>query len=234
MSVSVVETDNDGGSGSSITVAMPSTLSGRLVVAVATNGPPSSVTWPAGWSVVVDDTDGDGSTSGMYVAWRDLNGTEGSSITVTLGDSQTYAWVWTRYSGHDAGAPDVSSVYDSGAANAVPDPPSLTPAGGSDEYMWVAVGATDSSDYNFIAGYPTNYSLGQIEAGFDTVGAAAPSVAMASRLLTAASEDPGAFSMDTDNDQSLAVTLALAPDAGTGPAMSVLAYLFRQMIGGYS
>lgn len=210
MAVAVVETGDGGDSsaGTTATISLPSTLSGRLVIVLATNGPPSSVTWPGGWTVLIDDTDGDGSTSGLYAAERELTGTEGTSIDVSLGSSQNWSYVWTRYTGNASAGAEAGTVATGDSAT--PDAPSLTPSGGSDEYMWIAAMGMDNGTTE-ITGYPTNYSLGQIKHDWADEGfSSAPGAGMASRLLTAASENPGTFAIDAA-DQWLANTFALAP-----------------------
>lgn len=209
MSIAVAETNEGGDSntGTSVSITMPSTKVGRLVICIATNGPPSSVTWPGGWDVLIDDTDGDGTTSGFYAAERELDGTEGSSITVTLGSAQNFSWVWTRYTGHGSAAALVATVAEGDSAT--PDPPNLD-ASLSKEYMWIASMGYDNGTTS-VDTFPSNYSLGQVshdwsEEGFSTT----PGVGMASRLLTASAENPGTFGIDAA-DQWLANTFALSP-----------------------
>lgn len=74
-----------------------------------------------------------------------------------------------------------------GAQQTNANPPSLSPAPGSREYLWLAIMGAEVGCS--ISAAPTNYGGLIAETGSGTSG----SVAMAYRLLTAGTEDPGTF-----------------------------------------
>ena len=105
--------------------------------------------------------------------------------------------------GHDGG-PLPSHFAVAAASSTAPNPASLTPSGGSANYLWLAVFHAGSNQP--ATGYPTNYTNGQ------TIGIASSGSATASaqRALTASSEDPGAFTIASSAAWA-AYTVAIKP-----------------------
>lgn len=96
--------------------------------------------------------------------------------------------------------------------NTVPNPPSLTPSGGSREYLWIAVGTLRSNigSSRSITGAPTNYSNLNGDLIANSSGHVA--VGTAERTLTASSENPGSFSVDSSSSVYAAgVTISIEP-----------------------
>jgi len=199
------ETDAGAGDGTAdIVVTMPSTKEGKLIVGVAHGTTGTTFSWPGGWTEMDDRDTG---SSGASWAYRDLNGTEGSSITVTASASGVTAWIWARVTGGASGDPDWN--YTVIAGTGPPDSPSLTPAGGSDDYLWLSLICGDSSATRSFTGAPdyyTNYEKWDyIEAGGATC-----IMAVSSRPLTASVENPGAYSV-SEYEDVLCYTIAVAP-----------------------
>lgn len=87
----------------------------------------------------------------------------------------------------------VSSVVS--GSTLTPDPPSLTPSWGSNKNIWFAVDWYGDSNTTFgglTSDYPANYTLNQL---FEKNGGGSTGMllAIAARMLTAASDDPGVF-----------------------------------------
>lgn len=215
MAISVAATNSytdNTGTVSSHPLNLPSGISSGdlLLVFAAFNGLPT-VTDPSGWTVLVSKTNTD--TYRIYA--KIASGSEGSTVTVALSGANRAASVSYRLTGArstiDTTATSSATISISSASDAntaTPDPPSLTPAWGSAENLWIA--ATFASDSSFtFSSYPTNYSLGQVNAQGGSQGNGT-AVSVASRLLTAATEDPGTFTTVTSRTRST-YTLAIRP-----------------------
>lgn len=164
-------------------------------------------TFPGDWTRIKNFTHAT-NTITIAVAYKEASGSEGASITVGTTNEQSVS-VSYRITGWDSAiAPEISTGAE--GTNTSPNPDSLTPAGGSKEYLWVAVCAIDSI-YGVTA-YPTNYTDTEWHpsSGGESGGV---SMAICNRELTAVSEDPGAFTISAD--QWLANTIAVAPLAAT-------------------
>lgn len=211
MTVAIAATNtysDNTGSVSSHPINLPASISAGqlLVVFAAFHGTPT-VTDPAGWTVLVSKVNAD--TYRVYA--KIASGSEGATVTVDLSGNARASAVSYRITGAQTVDPPTSSEISVStavdASTATPDPPNLTPSWGSAENLWVAV--TFSSDGNFtFSSYPTNYTDGQ--QNVQTGGGTGNAVSVASRLLTATSEDPGTFTTVTSRSRST-YTLAVRP-----------------------
>ena len=179
LALSVVATNTSTqASGTSHTVALPSGIEdGQLVLvffAHGTTGSPT-VTWPAGWTRFITLT-------GWQAAYRFVDGTEGASITVTTNTAQVSAHCTILIAGAARTAPEATTAT---GTSATPNPPSHSPVGGLQTYLWVAAGGANEP----IAG-PSGYE-NYLSAGTDTACIAA------TRIIATATENPGLF---TAND----------------------------------
>ncbi len=87
------------------TVNLPTGItSGDLLIAVGSIDAVETTTWPAGWDPLVDEVNG-GTVMTCDVFYRDADGTEGSTITVTTGTSEHSNWEVWRIDGHDSASP---------------------------------------------------------------------------------------------------------------------------------
>lgn len=222
MAFPTVQTVGRGGgvtSGGVYTATMPTGIqSGDRLVAmvgferVATT---ISVTTPSGWRLIATDLFTSGGISArLWMADRDADGTEGSTLSITTdadsGASQIY-----RITGHDAATP-TEGATGAGGNNSTPNPPAVTPSWGAADTLWFAVHARRGT--TTVSAYPTSYTNGIN----DTSGTGNPAqVASARRELNASSEDPGAFTLSgtaRNVPGTVAVRPASAPPAGH-PAM---------------
>ena len=184
--------------GTSHTVSLPTGIvsgSGLRVTFAWTAGIPQTITWPAGWTPITGYKHERSAANqvGIDSAYRQADGTEGASITVTTSASTKSAHIAKRYAGHESFAtrtPEAGTGIDGGTSN--PDPPAITPTGGSKDYLFEADAVCDEEDFTWTA--PTNYT-NQLVANTGVVGTPVTncSVASARRALTASSEDPGTF-----------------------------------------
>jgi hypothetical protein len=219
MAFPVVQSTSVGGSGTATTtptITLPTGIvaGDKVIIFLSVNEVSSvatAITWPAGWSKPANgDADNAGSQDASFIAYRDCDGTEGASISPTLTVSGNYSFACLRISGAAPGAPDNPvQATDGSATPGQPDPPANTPAGGAADYLWIAAAMWDSGLDNWSA-YPTNYSGGIKFDSSDNGGVALAGIAVATRQLNAASEDPGAFTLTTA-DQYCAATVAVSP-----------------------
>jgi hypothetical protein len=180
-------------------------------------------TFPAGWTTLIT-SQGDSSDDGATVGWRKADGAEGATITFGAGtNAGKFAAVAVRIG--SAADPTVtapsSALAESSVDSANPDPPSLTPAGGAKDYLWLAVG-TWEGEQTIPATMPTNYTIVRHESS-GTGGAIESNCqcAMAERDLNAATEDPGTFTISV-SDAWAAATIAVHPVGAFTPTADLL------------
>ena len=185
----------------SVTINLPdgSNVSGRLILLFFTSdGSGESFTWPTGFTEILAEG-GTGFTNG--VAYRFTDGTEGYSstgatTTLTITSVEQSAHTTYLLSGVNTSSPPEAATATTGTSTA-PDSGSLNPAGWrTEDTLWFAFASANglSSTTPRFSAYPTNYTNGRsdISAGGNGVVQA-----VARRELNAASEDPGAFTIDT-------------------------------------
>lgn len=218
-----------GSDDSTPTYNLPSGIvSGDLLIVKSTADIPSTTavqfTWPAGWNKLYEITD-DNEKITVSAAWRDATGSDGTTVTPTLNISTRSCAAAYRISGAEAGAvqPPYFTTSTNQGLTATPNPPSITPAGGSDDYLILAFGPVNSDNQTF-TGFPSGYvGTGAIKSG--TPGFQCE-LGFASKSLTSATtEDPGGFTISTARDcvpTTIAIPAALAV---SGPPVGSLSLL---------
>jgi len=193
------------------TVSLPAGIQSGdlLIVLFCTDGlGATTITFPnegTDWIVLTYLSSG---TNKVKVCYRDADGEEGESITVTTNTIQKSAHCAYRITGHSTSqAPECSTGATGASAN--PDPDSLTPTGGAKDYLWIALQGNDRD--RTTSAYPTNYNLSQIT--IISVGSGGAGAAMCGRNLNASPEDPGTFSISAV-DEWCAATVAVHPANG--------------------
>lgn len=141
------------------------------------------------WDLLNDTETGRGN---FRVMWRVATGSEGATTTLTLsGASANVAAICFRITSAqdvEAGTPGTATTNSTTI-----DPPSLSPSWGSEETLWIAVAWTPDTRQT-LSSYPTSYSIEQTtQAGTSSGTSEGQLLAVAARLLTASSEDPGVF-----------------------------------------
>jgi hypothetical protein len=181
-------------------VTLPTGItSGDLLLMVFRAGGTQTATTPSGWSLL-DSRSSHGVT---YVWYRTADGSEGSTVTVTTGGNIRASAITYRISNWE-GIP--TSSFTNSNTN---DPPSISPIwGASNSSLFIAALTNRRSDSNVTAA-PTNYS------GLLTISQSSDSnhnrsrVSTAHRFLTAASEDPDAFTTTGNINEPHSVTIAI-------------------------
>lgn len=207
-------------------VSLPASIaSGNLLIVVFSYGiTANTISFPAGWTAITNGAaeETGGSSHGIATAYRQADGSEGASITVTSSVATRSAHVVLRITGHENPATQAPEAAATNGANGNADPPNLAPTGGAKDYLWIACGANSHLDIYTAA--PTNYTdLTQTEADTGTAGNSAQ-VGTGERQLNAASENPGAFTGANAVAEWAAVTIAIHPAAASGTAVPVFVH----------
>lgn len=128
-----------------------------------------------------------------------------TTASVTTTESVQSAHYTFRISGW-TGSPEAQTSFD---ISTNPDPPSITPSGGADDYFIQTCVAID--EHRDFTVYPSGYTnTGYLNSHVSSADAV--TIAYASKGLTSATtEDPGQYT--TQFDDWRAVTISVAPDA---------------------
>jgi hypothetical protein len=193
------------------TVDLPASISADdlLIVLFSVDGAPS-ITWPGGWTEFKKKSNGTDVT--FALAYRQADGGEGATITVTTGSSEKSAHASYRITGHEDPATQAPEASTGATAfSTLPDPDSLSPAGGDDYYLWLHTHGHDGP--RTTTGTPAEYRDKN-----DNQGVSADSVGVAGfeQWRKASSENPLPAIINVD-DQWVAITVAISPP-GAAPA----------------
>lgn len=189
--VSTAATNN--GAATSVPLTMPATITATNLL-LAYIGSVVAVTGFPGWTPVGSTSSG--GTFNLSVYAKIAAG--GDTATPTFSSAQGVCAEVYDISGWSGTLSDLAFSSIGGSV----DPPALSPPLGAGDYLWIpACGGEGAS----ITAAPTNYG------GLLTASATSSSVVLgcANRQLTAASENPGAFSYG--GVSTAAVTLAVPP-----------------------
>lgn len=180
-------TTNSTTSGTSHNLNLPGSIAaGDFLVAVVRCPASTTIAWPAGWEEW-EQSSADASDDETSIAWRIADGTEGATITITLGTSRILVGLAYRITGA------VGITFSSEATGSGSQPNSGSVSFPSRDVLVLSIGGCDDSEA--LTSAPTNYANGTIQ-GSTATGASGCTVYGASRGLTAVtSEDPGAWTL---------------------------------------
>lgn len=214
------------------TVNLPGSISaGDLLIVYCHRAANTSMTVPAGWTAVPDIDGGTisniagGGGDWCTVIYREADGSEGATLSVDMAATAkgcALAWRITGAEDPATQAPQ-GQLFTTGTATANScNPPSLTPTGGSKDYLWLAIGHGDGESPSAFTAAPTNYS-NFINTNSGTGGTPGTNnvVGGGSRQLTASSEDPGVFTHTALANGYTGITIAVHP-AGAAAATSLV------------
>jgi hypothetical protein len=143
----------------------------------------------------------------LGIAWREADGLEGGSITVTTGSAQISShscWRITGAKDPDTQAPEVGTAGNGTSAN--PDPPSNTPTGGAANFLWIPVSCNDDGRDDVTA-WP--YASNNINIG-DIANSGGAVLGVCSKEENDSSDDPGTFTIEASESWSTQ-TVAVHP-----------------------
>lgn len=172
----------------------------------------ATFTPPSGWTQVAIANSA--SVGVLAVFTKVATGSEGSTATFTSSVTNIGGAQCRTITGSDTATAVATATANSGGlTGTTANPPSLTPSWGSDATVWLAYMATAASGAVTSAA-PTSYT----DLAFTNVAAGGSSggTGSAYRALTAATEDPGAFTSAADR-WWMAATVAVKPAASGTP-----------------
>lgn len=163
------------------TISYPDSVSSgdRLILLIS--GDTAQTYTVTGWTELVQSS----GTDSLGLFWQTADGTEGGTtftVDFTTADRDMNAIVWAIPS---SGTPEVSTVTTTTATTH--DVPSLTPSGGSDQYLWLSCGAFNGAGTT-VRDWPEGFGAWLTATGGPSTHAAA-----CERVETASSLDPGTF-----------------------------------------
>lgn len=171
-----------------------------LLLASTTNG--ARISDPAGWTpIYIRGAPGAQTETGAWM--RVVAGGEGSTVTLALDASRHIAAQVHRISGAVA-RPIIDVAIAASATTSTPNPPNLVNSwGAGEDTLWLA-GSFQRAAVS-VSAYPSDYS-----GGYNSQGTGC-TMTTAIRILDAASEDPGAYSMSGGNTAHNPSTVAVCP-----------------------
>jgi len=173
---------------------------------------PITRTFPSPW-VEINDTQNAAANASLGVGYLIASGGE-TSVTVTKSVAERFSAIAIRISAsswHGTTPPEISTGATGTSAN--PNPDAVTASWGSDDNLFIALHDFDNSlGGNTTTAYPTNYASNNLES--PDVSSASRG-AIASRELAAASDDPGTFTITSD--EWWAGTIVVRPSGGAAP-----------------
>ena len=208
--VATSNSSNQAATGTSVTVDLPASISSGDLLIMIFGCRPVTVTTPTGWTRI--GTGSGAVDTELEIYWREADGGEGATETVTISTAVGSAHRTYRITGAedpDTQPPEAAFSFND-VNNNSPDPPSLTPTGGAEDFLWIATYIQRDNDS--ATGFPTSYTGTGSESdttNFVTTG-------WAQRDLNASSENPSNFTT-TDAEEWSSATIAIHP-AGGAPA----------------
>ena len=160
-----------------------------MIVCVSADDTPT-FSFPSGWTELLDSQ---ASMIALGIGYREIDGTEGfdgSGDTITVTTSASEPTTHISYLIENFNVSLITASSTSGTSTS-PDPPSVTPSGGYNNYLNIAINANDvgsTTTTAFPAGYTDTRNVTVLSAGGCGIGGA---------RLTAvgSSEDPGTFTL---------------------------------------
>ena len=214
-------------------ISMPATVDAGdlLLMFVAIFDPDSGTptfTTPTGWTSIFDVANAS-NRSRHALFGKDADGTE-DSTTVNVATNVTCVMAAVVYRITDWGGTlgshvEASSSPSTGNSSS-PDPPAVTPTGGADDYLWIpSIGAYD--DNISATSAPTDYT-NLIDVLTGGGGNQSAQVYTAERQLNASTENPGTFSISSNESYAGMTTVVHPAAAGGGLSIPVAMASYRQ------
>jgi len=146
-------------------------------------------------------TDLTATSARFHILTKVLDGSEGGSMDVTIAVASKSAWLAYNIQGHASATAPVFSTVATGTSTA-PDSATLSPSGGSADYLWISAfsqAGEEADDDTWCSAAPSTPGTftGLVQKTTGTTGAVTinGSVAAAQYAATAATVDPGAFTV---------------------------------------
>ena len=189
-------------------INMPVTVNeGDLLIVFFTNDGIAAVTKPAGWTELASDKRGIAVRLSVYykIAVGDEDGTTVNFVTSAAEQAATQVYKITNW--HGTTPPEISTAAT--GISTAPNPASLDPAGWDvEDTLWIAAAGQDRGDQSGTTVYPASYTDGTSTLSAHSWQSCR--TLSAHRVLTAASEDPGSFTIPI-SDEWVAFTITVRP-----------------------
>lgn len=194
------------------TVSLPASIvAGNLLMIFFATADIPSITTPANWNLLRNKQETLGGTTQQSIFYKVATGSEGATVSITTGTSFRSAHATYQISDY-SGNPQASTGASGITGN--PNPDTLTPSGGSQDYLWIVCGTCRSQTFSSA---PTNYT------NLVTIATSSQvAVGTARRSLNASSEDPGNFTITGGDNEWTAVTVAVSPVANSIKLLNLL------------
>jgi hypothetical protein len=184
--------------GTSHVISLPSGATGNLFLIVLAKGvATASMNALAGWNELLDEPAA--TTNGLYIAWRDVDGTEGATTTFTTSASTRSATIVYEITDHDTGiAPQIGTTATGTSVS--PDPPSVSVTGGSKDVLTIACfsrSGEEADDDTWTTAAPSGFG-GLLQKACGIAGSnLGGMIATAHLAQTTATANPGVFTVAT-------------------------------------
>lgn len=182
-----------------------------LVLFIMVDGITVTINTPTGFtrhSTATFDTGGGGGASQGALFYKITTGSESSSSITTTGSEKSVT-ISVLVTGSDNAEPQFATIGFS--TSSTPNPPNLTVSGGSDTILWMCGAVTSAAENATTWSIPSSYTVVQ-RGNSNTVDSTDVQFALCYREVTAASENPGTFTIGASNAHT-AFTLAFVPGA---------------------
>lgn len=170
-------------------------------------------TWGASFTEFIDQAVASNMTIGA--AYKFSSGSETGTFTVTQAATITghAAMILMSIPGAHPSTPPEATAIASGTTTAA-DPASLSPSWGSDDTLWISVGAAGETGtggtFTGLGASPTNYS-GDVESSISADAVGGTQIGVGFRQLTGASENAAGWTLDTSNARNASLVIAVRP-----------------------
>lgn len=197
---------------------------GDLVVIFLATAQSTTTTWGDSF------TNLSAASGNLHVGYKVLDGSEGGNVAITTSSTKSAAIAYNITSGTYTSPPEISTVAS--GTSATPDPPSITPAGGAFDYLFLAAAETagesldDDTFFNTAPSSPDAFTnLVQKTSGTGGAVSSNTTLGCARYASTAYSSiDPGTFGDDTSRLWH-SYTVAVPPTGYTLPEADGFPYV---------
>lgn len=184
------------------TVSLPASISAGDLLLIFLSTIENTYTTPSGWTQLFQVS---GSSQNVFACfYKVASGGEGASVAVTCGAAREGAHQSYRITGY-TGSPE--SQTSSNGTDANPNPPSLTPAAGSGNYLWIAACGAYKSGSLTVSSSPSGYTNGFSDQS--STGGVSALVASARKEAAGTVEDPGTFTLSGSPVSHRAATVSV-------------------------
>lgn len=222
--------------GTAHTINLPTATAGHLLLILLDKGSTAAtVNSHASLTELLDENQ----ANGLYIAYRQMDGTEPSSYILNTSASTKTASLAYRISGHltpTVQAPQIGTT--SSGTSTTPDPPTSASPGSTKDYLFITffgAAGEEADDDTWVNSPPTNYTPStprQKSCGTAGTNLGGMIGAAERALNTGSAQDPGTFSQDANaawRAQTVMITPA-EPQTVTPSTLALTVALFAATV----